>query len=177
MRALVLLAICLSGVALAASLEGRHALLLETEPPAGWKVVGVPPRTMKISFFIALRQQNLEQLAQLAQDVSDPLNVKYGQYLNREQILAIVAPPKETGERVMAALGLLSCVHMGDALKCNAPVEAVEQAFQTQLRFVRHESSHLSLVRQIGNFSVPASIAADVEVSKEFAGMRVLRIG
>ena len=143
----------------------RHILLLQTQPPEGWEVLSPPPSSHPVSFYIALPQRNIDQLNTLFEHISDPLHIQYGQYLNREQILSIVAPPKQTAERVLAALPAdISCVDMGDALKCRGSVASVEQAFHTELRFVRHRASGLSLIRQIGDFSVPSSIAADVQV-------------
>lgn len=144
--------------------EARHMLMLRTQPPPGWRVVGTPSPHKAMDFYIALKQQNLPQLDTLFTEVSDPLHPRYGQYLTREQILALVAPPKAAVEAVLAALPAgIACVDMGDALRCRGTVAAIETAFQTSLRLVAHSASGMGIIRQIGDFSLPAALAHIVE--------------
>jgi len=153
-------AVCLFGCVKG---EERHLLTLETRPPAGWTIVGRPAPQTVVPFMVAMKQQNLEKLNALFEAVTDPSNLEYGEYKTNAELLTLVAPAPSTVKRVQQSLLPLQCVNMGDALKCTGSVAEIESVFQTNLRVVRHAVSGLSLIRQIGNFSVPTLIATDVE--------------
>lgn len=137
----------------------RTILNTRQTPPPGFEIVGPVAPHVQVPFTIALQQQNVAQLTETFMQVSDPLSLKYGQYMTNAEILAIVGPSQETANAVLAVLPKeIICKNMGDALRCKGPATAVANAFSTKLVIVRHISSGLRMVRQIGEFSVPTAI-------------------
>jgi subtilase family serine protease len=155
---------CLAALLAVATAQSRSYLSLETQVPKGWVVSGVPAASEKVPFMVAMKQENLGQLNALFEAVTDPSNLQYGEYLTNTQVRNMVATKPAKAAAVIAALAPAECVNLGDALRCSASAAQIETIFETRLRLVKHSSSGLALIRQIGNFSIPAHIAADVEV-------------
>lgn len=139
----------------------RSLLQGATTPPAGFEVVSPAPPTKLITFHIALKQRNLAALTSLFEEISDPSNVKYGQYMTHAEIVAIVAPSAEDVAKALVAFPF--CTSLGDSLKCVASVAAIEAIFQTKMFTVRHLASSLTLTRALGSVSVPADLADLIE--------------
>lgn len=160
MAARVILVCALAALAAA---SGSRVVLTETIPPKGWTVGVRPAPSTVVPFMVALKQRNLDRLDKIFEAVSDPTSLQYGEYLTNEQVRALVAPQPASVAAVLAAMAPAQCVSTGDALKCTASVAQIEAVFETELRFVQHTESGLTLIRQLGNFSVPAHVAGDVE--------------
>ena len=159
---LVLLAVV--AIAFGAPSSQRHVLNQGTKAPQGWTMVSPADATARLSFTLALPQQNLGKLQQTFERLSDPTSLEYGQYLTMDQVNSIVAPNKAIAAKVIAALpSELQCRDFGDAVRCEGAVKDIETALQTTLGLFRHDESGLTLIRQVGDMSVPVAIAEHVD--------------
>jgi tripeptidyl-peptidase-1 len=96
----------------------------------------VPTDTNKIvSIFVGLKQQNIDRLHEIALSVSDPDSPLYGKYLSKNEVLELVAPPKEDHDLVVTYFRNLgfSVQSFGDSLILQAPVKTIERALQTPM--------------------------------------------
>lgn len=160
------ISLCVLAVAAVSALPlngARHVLNFETTVPADWSVVGPAAKSAIIPFYVALTQENVNILSDIFESVSNPQSLQYGEYMSRSDILKLVAPTPARANRVSEYLSNMKCENMGDALRCEASVAAIETAFETSLMVVTHTPSGLHLIRQIGNLSIPVSLAADVQ--------------
>ena len=71
-------------------------------------------------YFVALKQQNVNILFNLLENVSDPFHEMYGQYWSFQDINQLLAPPMSKVTQLMnyANDENLDCEWFGDALKC-----------------------------------------------------------
>lgn len=65
-------------------------------PPHGWAENGVPSPDHTITLRIGLPQPNFPVLAAHLYEVSDPNHARYGAYLSKQEVEALVAPHQET---------------------------------------------------------------------------------
>jgi hypothetical protein len=149
------------------TLYGRSAV------PAPYKAVDqlVNPDTV-VTFTIALKQRNLDQLRQALYEVSDPSHLSYGKHWSREKILELVAPPAEHREIVRSWLKeasgnvKLSVDDRGDAFRVTTTIAVAEHLFETKLSFYVDSSvtRALPIVKFMGKFSLPSHIAPYVDM-------------
>ena len=152
-----------------ASDVSRHALLLNSRIPPTFKLSDPLSPNQVVPFSIAIRHRNVDTLSAMLDEVSNPLSVKYGQYMNHREIMSIIGPNKETIDSLTSFLPpCFTCTNVGDALRCLAPVHCIEQSFETSLVNVKHISSGLELVRQIGNFTIPSILVDIIEFVSPF---------
>ena len=76
------------------SLPAALLLLLHTDVPSGWSVIGRAPQHDIQRVTLALRQPaaGLRQLAARLAIVADPAHAEYGQWLSRAEVEALVSP-------------------------------------------------------------------------------------
>eukprot|EP01052_Picozoa_sp_SAG31_P057183 SAG31_NODE_16781_length_696_cov_1.117253_1_plen_88_part_01 len=60
--------------------------------PEEWHAVSSAPEDQTIQLMVALKQKNLDKLAETALEVSDPRSTSYKHYLSNEDIQAMTAP-------------------------------------------------------------------------------------
>jgi hypothetical protein len=60
-----------------------------------WVVTRAAEADENVTFYVALKQQNVETLFATARSVSDPSDARYGKYLSQADVRAIVAPETE----------------------------------------------------------------------------------
>ena len=65
-------------------------------PPHGWVEKGVPSPDHTVTLRIGLPQPNFPVLAAHLYEVSDPNHTRYGAYLSKQEVEALVAPHQET---------------------------------------------------------------------------------
>jgi len=134
-----------------------------------------------VTFTIALKQQNLDELEDYFWKVSNPRHELYGQYKTAEEIKEWTETPLEIRENVLnwvqsvykkvaVSSDTFSIIDRHDALKITAPVSVVEALFNTELAAFKRTRGQLQdkmWIKYVGTFSVP----------KEFESVIVLVTG
>uniref|UniRef100_A0A7N4PXP5 Tripeptidyl peptidase 1 n=1 Tax=Sarcophilus harrisii TaxID=9305 RepID=A0A7N4PXP5_SARHA len=138
-------------------------------PPPGWVSIGRVGPTESLSLTFALRQQNLQQLQKLVQDVSDPGSPRYGKYLSLEDVAALVRPSTltlSTVQKWLLAAGVQDCqtVITEDFLTCQMTVQQAEQLLPGAEfhRYVGRLGGG-RVVRSPRPYSLPGALAAHVD--------------
>jgi tripeptidyl-peptidase-1 len=96
-------------------------------------------KNLNIIFYIALKQNNLDQLKSYVIDVSDPYSINYGKYLNNEQINEIISPNKEDVDNLIEWLEeekIIILKKYNDSLKCLGKIKDVERIFIIRINMI-----------------------------------------
>jgi Pro-kumamolisin, activation domain len=114
---------------------------------------------------VAIQQNNIPYLQQVLHDVSDPTSSKYGQHLSFEQVGALVANRQGTAavSEWLHGQGIevIRTSPYGEYITARAPVDAWEQALNTQLYYYHKTTSLPFESGQQGNLrSAPAPAPA-----------------
>lgn len=138
--------------------------------PEDWKDVGRvdPAETLELTF--ALKQQNVELLAETLRLVSDPDSPQYGKFLRLEEVAALLRPAERSRRAVSGWLrrhGVRRCrdVQSGDFLLCSMPARVAETLLPGS-RFHRFVRDGRSVVRS----AAPYSVHDDVHQHLDFVG-------
>lgn len=163
-RTALVLALALVGAAVASG----KVLHTRTVPPTGWAVHAPAEADHPVTFIVALKQQNLEKLDETFWAVSDPDSPRYRKFLQPREIQAIVRPSSETRTAVLAWLSSYVSIDtvedLSDAYKVKTTVEVASQALNTEFIRFRHHATGKTVVRQMGDYSVPAKLDAHVDL-------------
>lgn len=107
-------------------------------PPRGWSKDGTPPADHKIALRIGLPQANFNVLKTHLYEVSDPYHPRYGAYLSKEEVDALVAPHQASIDAVNDWLGSHGIQNSdvnrspaGDWITITLPVHMVEKMLDT----------------------------------------------
>jgi subtilase family serine protease len=166
--------------------EDRFVLHERSVIPSGWQKNERTAPNTPITFYIALRQHNLDKLESVLNQVSHPDSPKWLEYLTPKQIAAIVAPPLE---QVVAVRHWIEAVHLmyarshllhieshyGDALRVTTVARVAESLFSTQLynfELVDNSNSQPSPQQQrykhvtcaMGTMTIPQSLRGVIEM-------------
>jgi len=148
-------------LALAVAASAR-VLNVRSRPPAGWATRDAANPETPVTFFVAMKQENLDVLEEAFWAVSTPGNPQYRQFKSRGEIMDIVKPTTEVRSRVLAWLSqyvtLDAVEDLGDAYKVNTVASVAELALNTRFVNYHHHRTGRNLVRQYGPYSVPASL-------------------
>eukprot|EP01098_Paradermamoeba_levis_P012911 TRINITY_DN575_c0_g2_i1.p1 TRINITY_DN575_c0_g2~~TRINITY_DN575_c0_g2_i1.p1 ORF type:complete len:436 (+),score=154.63 TRINITY_DN575_c0_g2_i1:139-1446(+) len=140
--------------------------------PHGWKVQPAhllnnkgPHQDELITFRVLLKKQNLDLLEKTFWDVSTPTSPKYGQFLSKDQVDNLIAPPVESKERVASWLKKYSITKFrneADFFEVTCPVFVAEKMFRT--RIIPFSQQKRALNRIMGEASIPRALADDIEM-------------
>lgn len=133
--------------------------------PQGWSQVARASSRHQVVFTVALKQQNLQLLEERFWQVSDPKSEQWQQFLDRDDVDAIIAPLPQHVEEVMSWLGGMrgaSIFPAGDHIKVRASAGEVERLFQTEVFLFNHDNGHL-VARTMGQHSVPNHVALAID--------------
>ncbi|XP_074073574.1 tripeptidyl-peptidase 1 isoform X2 [Macrotis lagotis] len=139
------------------------------QPPPGWVSIGRAGADEALSLTFALRQQNLQQLQKLVQDVSDPDSARYGKYLSLEDVAALIRPSTLTFTTVhewLQAGGAHDCqtVITEDFLTCQMTVQQAEQLLPgAEFHHFINYQKETRVVRSPSPYSLPEALAAHVD--------------
>jgi tripeptidyl-peptidase-1 len=151
---------------LAIVVQARTLLFNRISTPVGW-VQGMPAaKSAKMSFTVAMKQQNLDKLDATFQTVTDPDSVNWRRWLTAEQVQGLTAASPEHTAAVEAFLATsgASCTTRGDHIACEGTVADVEALFNTDV-FEFHNSEHSSTIRAAwGEQTIPDHLAEAVDM-------------
>jgi len=136
--------------------------------PPTWKKMGVPKDDSLLKFTVALRQQNLDVLENLFNEVSDPSHPNYGKHLSLAQLSELVLPKPSHMKAVIAWLkseGVndFQLPPTQDLLSFEAPVFKAQRMFNCTFAVFEHEESGKRLTRCTSLYSVPQDVAAAID--------------
>jgi len=164
----VTLAICIGGALGLLTLDKSTVVFpVATELRPGWSLIepSAQPISEPIEFRILLKQRNLDVLEDIFWRVSDPSHEDYQQYLTTEQVLDLIAPPKEEQEEVKKWLidgGARKVETFGDFIKAEALPHVLERIFKTTIKWVRDDlygEKARSEPKMMGGYWLPRKIA------------------
>ncbi|XP_030639575.1 tripeptidyl-peptidase 1 [Chanos chanos] len=155
-----------SGFAHAAYLEADQ----DTTVPEDWVHAGRVSPVEEVELTFALKQQNVERLRELLQQVSDPDSDQYGKYLTLEEVTSLVRPSDLTQKAILLWLnshGVTNChtVLTQDFLQCLMPVQVAEMLLPGS-EFHRYTRGDRSLIRSAS----PYAVHNDVSQHLDFVG-------
>lgn len=134
--------------------------------PKGWHLGGRASGTEKVSFTIALKQRNLDELESKFWEISTPGTANYRNFLSRQEILDIVQPSNEDRQAVVDWLkrhGVVDFVDMGDAFDVTSTVHVAQNLFRTFF----HEYTSTTggrVIRTYGTYSVDPQVAELIDI-------------
>jgi len=124
---ILLLALCL-----VATVASKRMGALEM-----WKSQGPSDVSENVNFLIVLKQQNLDKLENIVNEVSNPDSSRYTQYLTKDEVLDLVAPALEVSEKISAFYTNLCpsahIINQRDNLKVRCPISCLKTAFGLSL--------------------------------------------
>jgi hypothetical protein len=156
MRRLVRAGSCLLWAALAVSFpllttpahsQQRQALQTHVSAPASARVVGRMPSSQRLSLALTLPLRNQEQLQALLQQLDDPTNPKYHQYLTVQQFTEQFGPTVVDYQRVIgfAMSHGFRVTHKSPnrmLVDVSGSVANIEQAFQVKMQVYQHPTEN-----------------------------------
>ncbi|KAG6899603.1 hypothetical protein C0993_008764 [Termitomyces sp. T159_Od127] len=138
-------------------------------PPRGWNKDSTPPADHKIALRIGLPQPNFNVLRTHLYEVSDPYHPRYGAYLSKEEVDALVAPHQASIDAVddwLASHGIqnsdVSRSPAGDWVTITLPVYMVEKMLDTKYHVWKHDNGN-TIVRTT-SYSLPEHLHEHIEV-------------
>ncbi|XP_043930201.1 tripeptidyl-peptidase 1 [Protopterus annectens] len=138
--------------------------------PTGWTHLGRVDATDEILLTFALKQQNVDKLKTIVDQVSDPDSSRYGKYLSLSELASLVQPSKQTIQTVQTWLsnhGVKTCwtVHTKDFLQCSLQARVAEKLLPGS-EFNRYIKGTQTLVRS----PVPYGIYEELAEHIDFVG-------
>ncbi|QRV80027.1 tripeptidyl-peptidase I [Ceratobasidium sp. AG-Ba] len=151
-------------VSSASSLTTRHVL---HRVPSGWTSVAPAPSDHLIDMRIGLKQGRMDELLATLVQVSNPGHERYGMYLSKSQVEALVAPRQDTIEFVEGWLkahgvNITRRSSAGDWIHALVPVKRAEKMLNTRYNIYRHTSGEH--VVRAESYALPRSLDDHVDV-------------
>lgn len=120
-------------------------------------------------FSLALPQRNMHLLAAVLEDIANPKSPNYGKWLTKAEVMELVGTPPAIVSKVREWLtsngeGLLSTKFTGDSILVSATVDFVERLFNTEVHYFHNFDQRFTIVRHVGELSIPSSVNEHVEL-------------
>lgn len=152
--------------------EMNERVYLEPESTCGptWSqdTMMAIPSDMQLPLIVCMKQNPNSQLESIVQQVSDPDNEDYGNYLSIANVTEQVAPSDEAKATVMNWLMSNGITNIRfnanqDLLKIRANCSILESTFRTTFRMFRNGLTGRRAIRSCNQYSVPAGVAVHVD--------------
>ena len=102
--------------------------------PPWWEIEGPTPKNETLSYFIALKQNNISFLESKINLISNPKSNFYGKYMNKKEILDIISPDKLKINSIYNFVNYNnSCINGIDYIKCNTKIYYIEKIFNIKI--------------------------------------------
>ena len=107
-----------------------------------------------LQYTIALKQNNIDELAGKLLDISDYRSNNYGKFWEKDQILDYIKPSTEEVNKVTSWLDKYDTNYenYGDALLCKNTIQQIEEMYNVKI--VRESSKYI----MVGNYKIPESL-------------------
>ncbi|EGG14732.1 peptidase S8 and S53 domain-containing protein [Cavenderia fasciculata] len=122
-----------------------------------------------VDLTFGVRQENLDHLKQIVEDVSNPDSAKYGQYLKFDEVKDIVKPNPENLDAIMGWLGENSVINAkvmktGDFIRATVPVSKAEELLAVRYsKFQSKIATDVSFYRSTDPYSVPSHLVDKID--------------
>jgi len=142
------------------------------EIPNGWIVI--PNKHHNLELTLALKQRNLDKLEQLFWEVSNPKSDLYGSYLKLSEVRNLISPSRSDIDHVISWMKFYGVdryeIHSqsNDFIKFETSIETASRILHCDFRRFRHEIQGVEIVKIVGNYSLPASIAPMIDFVSGF---------
>eukprot|EP00475_Leptophrys_vorax_P004048 TRINITY_DN1239_c0_g1_i1.p1 TRINITY_DN1239_c0_g1~~TRINITY_DN1239_c0_g1_i1.p1 ORF type:complete len:640 (-),score=176.55 TRINITY_DN1239_c0_g1_i1:85-2004(-) len=167
---LILTVLCASSVATSGAFTGdRHVLYNRQTHPSSWLHRGPAERDQVLELNIALKQRNLDVLEEAFWKVSDPNHQHYGNFMEIDEILDLIAPPKYEHDKVVEWIKSFG-VHdsdirsFRDSISIKVPVSVAQSMFSTEFHNFNHHQGGRTVTKQLGIYSIPAELADSIDL-------------
>ncbi|CAH2226284.1 tripeptidyl-peptidase 1 [Pelobates cultripes] len=135
--------------------------------PEGWYHVGRVAMNESITLTFALRQQHVDKLENLVEQVSDPWSPLYGHYLSLAEVSNLIRPSLETVIKVKMWLekhGVQDCdtVQSEDFLQCQTQASAAELLLPGT-QFHRYAKGEQRVIRSSSPYSLSSEVAPHID--------------
>ena len=98
--------------------------------PPWWEIDGPAPKNETLSYFIALKQNNISFLESKLNLISNPKSKYYGKFMNKQEILDIISPDKLKINSIYNLVNYNnSCINGIDYIKCTTKIYYIEKIF------------------------------------------------
>jgi tripeptidyl-peptidase-1 len=134
-----------------------------TALPNGWTHVSTPADDSTVVLSIGLQQQNLDQLESLIYAVSTPSSAKYGQYMEGEELTALLKPSREANTAVLSWLKQAGVKHVhsdGEWVNFATTVGNANKLLNTQ--FNHYENDGVTKLRTT-QYSIPDGLQKHID--------------
>ena len=131
------------------------------EPPlcCGWKndLGSIDVDSTDVTIIVHCKENNLDKLSQIASEISDPVNPRYGSFLSRQELDNLTAPDAAHVSVVHDWLKMFSTdilVHRNRTFVAKLNVRKAEVMLSTKFRPIVHEENKQQLLRG-GDYVLP----------------------
>ena len=132
--------------------------------PTDWSHAGAPASNQTMILQIALQQQNLDQLESKIYAISTPGSPSYGQYMEGDEVKAMLAPSSEASPAVEAWLksaGVMQINSDGEWVTFAATVGTANKLLGTQFNY--YESDGVTKLRTT-EYSLPRNVVQYIDI-------------
>jgi len=167
-------------LALLASYASAQDLFLASQPEPitsmelgarsvkGWESIGSSPDSLMLELVFAVKQQNVDKLAEEVLAVSSPASHRYGQHLSNQEVHDLVAPATPDINAVLAFLeshGVQGqkVTPNGDMIAARVSVRLAETMLSAKYEALHHEGTNMTLHRTPAGYSLPTTVASAVD--------------
>jgi len=164
------IALCaLLALVVVGALADAHTLYHRQSAPAVWQQGARASPAATKTVVIALKQRNLDQLEAKFWAVADPRGADYQNFMTPAEIHAMIAPAQEqvdlvSGWLLSGDVPFAAITEQGDSIKAVMSVRSIERLFGVQMYEFTHTETEKTALIGMGKMSVPASLAAIVEM-------------
>lgn len=171
MKVLLVLAVVLA-VALALDVKlplPRKVLGTEnTHVTPDWTDEGVASSSAAVQFRLFFYLRNLDRLDEIYEDRINPNSPNYRQWMSREEIFGLVGPSQLAKKHVTAWLkrngvDAAAIKDNGEAFVVDTTAEIASKLFETEFHQFVSAKNGKTILRQVGEYSLPVSISRVVE--------------
>ena len=158
----------------------RTIIFTRTVVPREWIKGERAPGDLRIKFMVALKQENLDKLEDLFWNVSNPYHSQYQEYMTRQQILALISPPKSTLFKITKWLqkgfgAEAEVKEYGDAVEVKTTIAHAEELFSTHFYVFSHVTKNTRVTRQWGSYSLSVEVAPLITLIEGITNFPVAR--
>lgn len=172
MRSFMYLSGLLSVVAI---INGVHAAVTAISPatkyevveklghvPKGWHQGAHVPAYVQLQFRIAVTQVNAFAFEKHVVAISTPGHPKYGQHMSRDQLKAMLRPPRAATDAIVRwlrdeGLSMLSIIEKGDWIVFRTSAPRAEELLRTKFHYYTDATGRHREIRTL-HYSVPKAI-------------------
>jgi hypothetical protein len=151
-----LLSACL--LASASAFDGT--VISQMAYPEDWKILPNEPRSsLPVKITLAVQEQNLDRVLEIAREVSDPKSARYGEFLTQIQLDEMTAPLAEDMGNVTGWLDTHALEYTVDRSNVHVvtDIPTAQNLFDTQFHIAMNKGTAQFVVRA-GSFTIPACV-------------------